>query len=64
MYKKENAFQEIRQGTKTVSEYKLCMFVMRAMDEQEFIRRFMKSWRVDYHSMVELVEKVAIKEMI
>ncbi|XP_022565122.1 uncharacterized protein LOC111209478 [Brassica napus] len=73
--KMENDFENLRQGNKTVKEYKeefnrLRRFARRRMDEQDLIRKFMNRLRVDlknrcslrkYDRFAELVETAALQ---
>lgn len=75
--KMENDFENLRQGNKTVKEYKeefnrLRRFARRRMDEQDLIRKFMNGLRVDlknrcslrkYDRFAELVETAALQEV-
>ena len=76
LHQKRNAFEHLRQGTRSVREYerefcKLCLFAGNNFDQEDLIRRFLDGVRVDlrgrcsmvtYTSLEDLVEKAAVQE--
>ena len=76
MHQKKNAFEHLRQGTRSVREYErefcqLCLFAGNNFDAEDLIRRFLDRVQVDlrcrcsmvtYISLEDLVEKAAMQE--
>lgn len=76
LHQKRNAFEHLRQGTRSVREYErefcqLRLFAGNHFDAEDLIRRFLDGMRVDlrgrcsmvtYTSLEDLVEKAAVQE--
>ncbi|KAG5400077.1 hypothetical protein IGI04_014684 [Brassica rapa subsp. trilocularis] len=76
LHQKRNAFEHLRQGTRSVREYErefcqLHLFAGNNFDQEDLIRRFLDGMRVDlrgrcsmvtYTSLEDLVEKAAVQE--
>ncbi|KAG5388263.1 hypothetical protein IGI04_029804 [Brassica rapa subsp. trilocularis] len=76
LHQKKNAFEHLRQGTRSVREYErefcqLRLFSGNNFDAEDLIRRFLDGMRVDlrgrcsmvtYTSLEDLVEKAAVQE--
>ncbi|XP_033140756.1 uncharacterized protein LOC103862075 [Brassica rapa] len=76
LHQKKNAFEHLRQGTRSVREYErefcqLRLFAGNNFDAEDLIRRFLDGMRVDlrgrcsmvtYTSLEDLVEKAAVQE--
>ena len=76
LHQKKNAFEHLRQGTRSVREYErefcqLRLFASNNFDAEDLIRRFLDGMRVDlrgrcsmvtYTSLEDLVEKAAVQE--
>ncbi|KAG5375374.1 hypothetical protein IGI04_039970 [Brassica rapa subsp. trilocularis] len=76
LHQKRNAFEHLRQGTRSVREYErefcqLRLFAGNHFDGEDLIRRFLDGMRVDlrgrcsmvtYTSLVDLVEKAVVQE--
>ncbi|XP_013625852.1 PREDICTED: uncharacterized protein LOC106331952 [Brassica oleracea var. oleracea] len=76
LHQKKNAFEHLRQGTRSVREYErefcqLRLFAGSNFDAEDLIRRFLDGMRVDlrgrcsmvtYTSLEDLVEKAAVQE--
>ncbi|KAF2605478.1 hypothetical protein F2Q70_00025957 [Brassica cretica] len=78
LQQKRNAFEHLRQGTRSVREYerefcKLRLFAGNNFDQEDLIRRFLDGMRVDlrgrcnmvtFASLEDLVEKAAVQEAL
>ncbi|KAG5393368.1 hypothetical protein IGI04_023331 [Brassica rapa subsp. trilocularis] len=76
LHQKRNAFEHLRQGTRSIREYKREFFQLRLFagnhfDGEDLIRRFLDGMRVDlcgrcsmvtYTSLEDLVEKAVVQE--